>query len=41
VNQLNVAVTGDFSQTSPVSRSSTAALAKFDNTMNRVAAGNV
>jgi hypothetical protein len=39
--QVPVVVAGDFSQTSPVFRSNTAALAKFKRIINRVAAGNV
>src|SRR5436189_118665 len=33
--QIRAGVLGDFSQTSPVSRSRTAALLQFNNTMNR------
>jgi hypothetical protein len=41
VCQANSDVLGDFSHTSPVSRSSTASLLKFESTMNRVLEGSV
>jgi len=41
LDHSNNVVVGDFSQTSPVSRSRTAALFMFVSTMNRLFDGNV